>query len=234
MASASLIERIGRSALDFVFPPRCTGCGVDGTFLCEICIASLRRAVPPRCGRCWRPGVVETCIICQVEPPPFDGLRAACVYEGLARDLVHALKYRGMTALVPSIGALCTDALRAEDHGFDVVVPVPLHGARKRARGYNQAELLAKYVGGQLEIPVESGGLERHRPTSQQARSSDAQERQRNVAGAFRGRPKLVEGRSVLLIDDVTTTGATLTACTEALKEAGAGTVWAFAYGRED
>lgn len=234
MANTSLLERIGRSALDFMFPPRCTGCGAEGTFLCETCVASLERAVPPRCPCCWRPGVGATCIVCQVSPPPFDGLRAAYIYKGIARELVQSLKYRGMTALGAPIGSLCVDTLREEGLEFEVIVPVPLHGMRKRTRGFNQAELLARHIGSGLGVPVESRVLERRRRTAQQARSADAEERQRNVAGAFCGRRAAVEGRDVLLVDDVTTTGATLAACAQALKEAGAGRVWAFAFARED
>ncbi len=234
MANTSLLERIGRSALDFVFPPRCVGCGADGTFLCDACAASLEPARAPRCTRCWRPGVGETCVLCQVAPPPFDGMRAAYIYQGLARDLVRSLKYRGMTALAPTIASLSTNAIREWKLGVDVLVPVPLHSMRKRTRGYNQAELLARRIGSELGVPVESRALERRRRTPQQARSADAEERQRNVAGAFRGRPGPVEGRAVLLVDDVTTTGATLAACAQALKEAGAGPVWAFAFARED
>ncbi len=234
MANASLLERIGRSALNFVFPPRCAGCGADGTFICDACIASLEPAGPPRCRRCWRPDAGDLCIPCQLEPPPFDALRAAYGYHGLARDLVHSLKYRGITALVPSIGGLCVDVIRSERGDFSAIVPVPLHGTRKRTRGYNQAELLARYIGEQLQVPVQVRAIERRRRTPQQARTAGAKERQRNVAGAFRGRPGLVEGRSVLLVDDVTTTGATLAECAEALKEAGASQVWAFCFARED
>ncbi len=234
MASTRLLRRIGRFALDFVFPPRCAGCGADGTFLCDSCVTTLGRALPPRCTRCWRPGVGAACVLCQVAPPPFDGLRTGYVYEGLARELVHSFKYRGLTALAAPLAGLCVDSLRDEGRPFDVLVPVPLHSMRKRTRGYNQAELLAGHIGKALGIRVEGRALERRRGTPQQARSADAEERRRNVAGAFRGRPGVVEGQSVLLIDDVTTTGATLAACAQALKESGAGRIWAFAFARED
>jgi ComF family protein len=174
------------------------------------------------------------CIACQISPPPFDGLRAAYVYEGVARGLVHSLKYRGVTALGAPIGSLCVAALQEQALQFEVIVPVPLHSMRKRTRGYNQAQLLARHIGQALGVPVESRALERCRRTPQQARSADAEERQRNVAGAFRGWPGTLEGRAVLLVDDVTTTGATLAACAQALKEAGDGWVWAFAFARED
>jgi len=234
LAHASVLERIGRSALDLVFPPRCLGCGASGSFLCGTCVATLDRALPPRCERCWRPGMSGTCIACQVAPPPFDGLQVAYIYRGIARELVQALKYRGMTALAAPMAALCAQALREAAFDADMIVPVPLAGLRKRTRGYNQAELLARPLGRELSLPVTTRALERKRRAPAQARSAAAEERQRNVAGAFRAPAEAVAGRSVLLIDDVTTTGATMTACATALREAGASRVWAFAFCRED
>jgi ComF family protein len=175
-----------------------------------------------------------TCAVCQLAAPPFDGLRAAFIYKGLARDLVQALKYRGMTALAEPMASLCTEALREAALDVDVIVPVPLSGLRKRTRGYNQAELLARHAGKELGIPVAPRAIERRRHTPPQARRADAGARQANVAGAFRARAEAVAGHSVLLIDDVTTTGSTLAACSAALRDGGARHIWAFAFGRED
>jgi ComF family protein len=160
-------------------------------------------------------------------------LRAAFVYEGLARELVQSLKYRGLTALAEPMAALAADSIRKAGLTFDVLVPVPLAGMRERTRGYNQAEALAKQIGRALGVEVAPWALRRIRSSPPQARSADAETRRRNVQGAFRARNEAA-GRSVLLVDDVTTTGATLAACASALKEAGAGRVWAFAFGRED
>jgi ComF family protein len=230
-----VLERLGRAALDLVFPPRCVGCGGTGVFLCEACIASLPQADGPRCSRCWRPGrSLGICLECRAAPPAFDGLRAAFVYEGVARELVRALKYRGAMALAVPMASLLAEAVRKQGLPVEVVVPVPLSGLRRRTRGYNQAESLARALGRELRLPVRSRAVRRRRHTPPQARSADAEERRRNVAGAFVCRETSIAGLSVLLVDDVTTTGATLAACAGALKEGGIRSVWALAFATED
>jgi ComF family protein len=231
--TTSLARSLGRAALDLLFPPRCAVCGAGGAFLCDGCAASLVEASPPRCPRCWRPAPdADECLHCQLTAPPFDALRTAFVYQGVARELVHALKYRGMTVLAAPMASLLAGA--AAQARFDLVVPVPLSGLRKRTRGYNQAELLARALAGDLGVPAQPSALVRRRHTAPQARSADAEARHRNVAGAFVCRDESLAGRRVLLIDDVTTTGATLAACAEALRTAGAASVWALAFARED
>lgn len=235
MRFLSAVERLGRAALDLVFPPRCVGCGSIGAFLCQACIASLPRAEGPRCSRCWRPGrAADPCLECRAAPPAFDGLRAAFVYDGVARELVHALKYRGITALAAPMASLLAEVARRHGLAAEFVAPVPLSGLRRRTRGYNQAESLAGALGRELRLPVRSRAVRRRRHTPPQARTADAEERRRNVAGAFVSRDAGIAGRDVLLVDDVTTTGATLAACAVALKEGGAGSVWALAFATED
>jgi ComF family protein len=233
--AGTVVGKLGQAILEFVFPSRCVTCDSGGAFLCDDCAASLVAAAPPRCPACWRLSPAgDRCAACRVEPPPFDGLRAAFVYEGVAREAVQSLKYRGMTALGAPMAAFLAKAVRGYDLTADVIVPVPLAGLRERTRGYNQAAVLAQALGRELGLPVRSRALRRSRNTAPQARSADAQERSRNVAGAFRARPGEVAGRRVLLVDDVTTTGATLGACASALKEGGARSVWGLAFARED
>jgi ComF family protein len=161
-------------------------------------------------------------------------LRAAYVYEGAARELVHALKYRGVTAAAEPMAALSAETIRSECLTFDVIVAVPLHGSRQRTRGYNQADLLALRIGAELGMPVLASALQRTRSTPQQARTSDVDERRKNIEQAFAPRPDDVRGRDVLLVDDVTTSGATFAECARVLKEGGAKRVLAFAFARED
>ncbi len=235
VGATSAVRRLGRAALDLVFPPRCVGCGESGNFLCDGCVAALPVAAGSRCPRCWQPGSdASLCVDCQAAPPSFDGLRAAFVYERTARDLVHALKYRGMTALAPPMGSLLTEAARRHDLEADLVAPVPLSGLRRRLRGYNQAEALARPLAMELQLPLRPQALARRRDTPPQARSADAEARRRNVTDAFVCRDRGVEGQRILLVDDVTTTGATLAACAVALKAAGAESVWAITFARED
>lgn len=231
----SVVGKVGRAALDLVFPPRCAGCGRDGEFLCSDCSGSLTVAVAPRCPRCWRPGPqARLCLPCRATPPAFDGLRSAVVYDATARQLVHALKYRGITALAAPMSSLLAEAVRRHDLGADVIVPVPLSGLRQRTRGYNQAEALAVGLARELELAVLPNALERRRHTPAQARSADAGARRRNVAGAFALRQPDIAGLRVLLLDDVTTTGATFEACAAVLKLGGARSVWALAFAGED
>lgn len=237
MARAGQVAgRLGRAALDLLFPPRCVGCGSSGAFLCDGCSSSLVRALPPRCPYCWQPSSDGgACPGCHLDPSGLDGLRTAFVYQGVARELVHSLKYRRMTALGGTMGSLLAEAARRYGLVVDVAVPVPLAGRRQRIRGYNQAQVLATAVGRALDVPVSANAVARLRNTPPQARSSDAEARRRNVAGVFACHGQAdITGRRVLLIDDVATTGATLAACAGALKSAGARTVWGLAFARED
>ena len=230
----SLVSWAGNAALDLLFPPRCAACGRGGALLCATCEGGLVPAVPPRCSRCWRPLAAGACRECQLAPPAFERLRAAYINQGPARELVHALKFRGVSAVAPRMASLLADAVRAYELDADVIVPVPLGGRRRRSRGYNQAELLARSLARELTLPFEAAALIRRRQTPPQTQRRDAEARRRNVAGAFEARARFAADRRVLVVDDVTTTGATLEACASALKQAGARAVWALAFARED
>jgi ComF family protein len=203
--------------------------------LCAACRLALPEATGIRCARCWRPqSTNDLCPTCRSDPPAFDGLRAAFVYEGVARELVRGLKYQGLTALAEPMGALLAGSVREQALPVDVVVPVPLSGLRHRTRGYNQAEVLAKALGRETGWPVLSRGLVRTRHTAPQARITSAEERRRNVEGAFRVPGVEIDGQRVLVVDDVTTTRATLNACGTALKDGGAAAVFALSFASAD
>lgn len=172
---------------------------------------------------------------CPLGPPHLDGLRCAAEYGGVAEVLVEKLKYKGRVEFAPAMALAMAGAVA---HGwpglvFDAAVPVPLHGARQRQRGFNQAETLAQALAGAGGPPVWTGALKRIRPTPSQTRMG-RRGRAANVRGAFAacGGGGELAGARLLLIDDVATTGATLSECARVLKAAGAATVHAAAYGR--
>ena len=219
-------------ALDLLFPRTCGVCGAAGDFLCAKCRRSLPEAAPPRCRRCWSIGVYSgSCADCVHSP--LDGARAPYVFEGPARTLVHQLKYEGMRALAEPMGELLVISLLENPMTIDLVVPVPLHGLRRRRRGFNQSELLARTVAYRTGLQLETSALRRRRGTPPQVQESERPRRESNVQGAFRC-SDAVAGRRILLIDDVLTTGATARECARTLKAAGAASVWALCFCHDD
>jgi ComF family protein len=220
-------------ALDAVFPPRCAGCGSFGAFICEACLGAAPRADGVRCPTCWSPGPGETCLRCYRRPPALAGARAVFRYAGAPRSAVLAIKFGGLSALAPQMGALMAESLAEWGIAIDAVVPVPLAGLRRRTRGYNQSELLARAVGRASGVPVETGALRRRKRTPPQTGQPDEAARRRNVEGAFAPGKRPATG-AALLVDDVFTTGATLEACSGVLLNSGAERVYALTFTRED
>ena len=210
---------------DLFYPQRCLGCSERASdLLCPGCFEALPLIEKPVCRRCALPTAFETpvCENCKGLDLGFDAARAPLRYEGVGQELVHALKYRGCMPIVPKLAApLMLDSL--DGAAFDAVVPVPLHRWRLARRGFNQAAVLAREVSGALDVRY-SETLRALRRTRDQVELSAA-ERRENVAGAFRAEERI--GGRVLLVDDVLTTGATLGACAQALREAGAGEIYA-------
>jgi ComF family protein len=227
----TLLERASRLTLDLLFPPQCAICRRDGMLLCELCIATLPLAEAPRCDRCWEDVVHGSlCSHCAQEAPSFQAARAPYTHDDGARTLVHLLKYQGLTSLAEPMAQLMTSYV--DGVSLDLVVPVPLHGGRQRARGYNQSSLLARHIARGSDLAFDDRAARRVGATRQLVHSMDRNERSRIVDGAFRADPSRVEGRRVLLIDDVMTTGATMRACSMALLESGAASVQALTFVR--
>lgn len=225
----SLLGRV----LDVAFPPKCVGCGEFGAFFCEDCLADAPYAIERRCPGCWHIWRAVYCTDCNRFPRSFAAMRSAFSYEGVARYAVIALKYEGVSALAPSMAQPMADALKLWAHSVDVIVPVPLGWVRKRKRGYNQAELLAREVARLTGLPIQPQALRRVRQTPAQVEQPNAEARRRNVEAAFGLGKRPVTG-NVLLIDDVATTGATLDACSRVLLSGGARTVYGLTFARED
>lgn len=212
------LARLVAAALDVALPPRCLGCGARDAWVCPDCAAGLPRLPRQRCQVCAAPlRGVAVCPACYRRPPPFDRVDAPFRYDGLARDLVRGLKYHDQRHLAPILAGAMAGALT--DGTVDLVVPVPLHPTRRAERGFNQSELLAIHVAARLGLRCDPAALRRERPTRPQVELARA-ERAANVRGAFAASGRL-DGRRALLVDDVYTTGATLSACAAALKQAG-------------
>ncbi len=231
--SSTPISSVWDRALDFVFPPRCVSCSEFGSFLCERCMADVSRANPPRCLACWMPATEQrACEDCGRHRPAFKGARAPFVFEAAARDAVHALKYKGVSALASLMARPMAEMLVEWAPPVQVIVPVPLTGHRRRLRGFNQSQLLASELSRLTGLPLEPRAISRKRSGTPQVGQPDREARRSNVADAFAPGSRSVE-RGVLLIDDVMTTGATLDACARALINRGAGPVYALTFARD-
>jgi ComF family protein len=228
------IHRLSTSLLNLFFPPHCVGCQALGDWFCEGCQEQIRPVVPPLCQRCGR-GLKavgsQLCADCRSGHHAVEQIRSAVYSEGVLREAIHALKYDGITALVEPLASLMADYWSRCPMAVDVMVPVPLHRARQRRRGFNQAALLARGLSERTGIPVDEDILVRHRRTAAQV-GLDADERTRNVRGAFRRVSAGAKGRAVLVIDDVCTTGSTLEACAVALQQGGVKSVKALTLAR--
>ena len=190
--------------------------------------------MPPLCPKCGRPQPnAILCPICVGWQAEIEGIRSPFRFEGAMRQAIHQLKYSNLRALAVLLAQLLYDYLISNPVPGEVLVPVPLHQKRLRERGYNQSSLLAQELGKLTNLPVVDDYLIRQRHAPPQARTSTVDERRSNVANAFSCRDHRLQDKQVMLIDDVSTSGATLDACARALKEAGAISVWGLVLARE-
>ncbi|MGB8645016.1 MAG: ComF family protein [Anaerolineae bacterium] len=222
---ADLAARWRTELLELFFPLRCIGCRRPGPALCPECLARIHLLQEPRCPCCGRllPHAGMACD-CRGYPQHLDGIQAATLHQGVARAAIHGLKYDHRTELAVPLGSLLQRYLEHYPLDFDRITAVPLHPARERERGYNQAELVAVALAARIGSPYVKG-LERIRETADQVGLKVA-ERHANVRDAFRANALAFRGGHILLIDDVCTTGATLDACAAALRTEGARTVY--------
>lgn len=217
--------------LHLFLPEHCVACGAYVPFpsrfpLCKSCqgrVVLLRERVCVRCGRMVPHGGALLCHMCRRVTYHFTCARAVAVYASPVREAILALKYRGVVSLVEFLGTLLV--AYCEEFPFltdvDLILPVPLHPAREWERGFNQALLLADFVGRALRLPVLARGVSRVRPTLPQA-GLRVRERWRNVHGAFQvTAEEALRGKRVLVVDDVLTSRATAESLSQALREAG-------------
>lgn len=227
----------------FVFPRTCAACeaaldDADDGIVCGRCWARLEVLPGPHCARCWHPLPVRGgCPACPMLPPFVRAARSLCwVPEPTSSALVAALKYHGWPAVAAGMGARLARLPWPPDVVAEraALVPVPLAAARRRERGYNQAEALAQAVSRAWGIPVWRDALTRARSAPSQTRLTPG-ERLANVHGAFLASASCADrlrGKHVILVDDVLTTGATLNACADALFAAGTRTMSYLTFGR--
>jgi len=232
LIAVDLVQEIKRGILDLLFPPRCVGCREMGALLCAKCLDAFELIEPPLCPHCGRPrSNGRLCPVCQHDPLQIDGIRSVAYSDGTLREAIHGFKYSNLRDLAVPLGRLMSDYWEKTPLPAEIIVPVPLHPDRLRERGYNQATLLAKELGKSIGLPISENSLVRVRATRPQVELS-AQERKENVRDAFRCSNAELEGKRVLLVDDVCTTGSTLQACSIASRQAGALSVWAFTLAR--
>ena len=230
-----LLRTVGRSVLNLLFPERCFACGDlidDAGAICADCWAGLSFLGSPCCACCGHPfeyavpeGVL--CGACIRRRPPYESARAAILYDDASRELVLAFKHADRTRFADAFGLWMFRAGAAFLYGADLIVPVPLHRRRLWSRRYNQSLLLARALTRHCGVPTDPDLLRRRRNTPMQGGLSRAA-RRRNVQAAFAVRPgtsERVRGKTVVLVDDVLTTGATVEACTRVLRAAGASEV---------
>ena len=190
--------------------------------------------LPPLCPKCGRPqasGIV--CPSCRQRQTEIDGIRSLFHFDEVIRNAIHQLKYHNLKAISPCLAELLAGYLQSNPLPGEALVPVPLHPQRLKERGYNQSGLLAQELGKLTNLPVIEDCLIRVKQALPQVRTSNREERQKNVANAFACRDDRVNDKGIILIDDVCTSGATLESCAAALKSKGAISVWGLTLARE-
>ena len=208
---AQLLRNFLQNSIDLVFPPCCSGCGRVDTRWCHSCQAELADT----------PVMTDIIMLDDAWSAVASG-----AHEGRLQDAVQALKYENVIEVADILGQRLSECLQHMHWTFDMVIPVPLHQERLRARGYNQAEKIATALATQILVPCEPDALSRERETRSQV-GLNREERLQNVEDAFFADADRVSGRTVLLVDDVRTTGATLISCAAALSLAGCSGVYA-------
>ena len=227
-----LIERWFWKGVDWIFPPSCAGCGKVGFRLCPTCLTTIDRIIPPYCEICGRDLLSgRECANCEKAPLRITAIRSWAVYNETVRRALHQLKYSRNVALGETFSHFLSGLLVETGWKIDVITPIPLGRARQKERGYNQAALLARPVARKLRICYQPKIVFRKRETLSQVDLSYA-ERKSNVAGAFGADGVLASGKTVLIIDDITTSGSTINSCAEALLLGGSKRVYGMTVAR--
>ncbi len=231
------VHTLLQQGLDLLFPPRCVGCRQSGHLLCPTCLRGMQPLPPPFCQHCGLPLATAntSCSSCCQYHFHLHGLRFVHPYQDRLINAIRALKYTGQPQLAEPLGRLLAQAFTQYGMRADGLIPLPLHSQRQQQRGYNQATLLTRSCAAHLKLPCREDLVVRTRATRAQV-GLNAQQRQQNVSGAFALAPtaqsRALAGATLVIIDDVCTTGATLEACAAPLYAAGAREIWGLVLGR--
>lgn len=234
-----MLQSLLRGLKDIIYPKTCLACKdklkeADEELICKRCCSQIKVNLPPFCVICGRHLEKENfnkniCPGCIRRKLHFDRAFSPCIYEGVAKKLIHEFKYEGKSNLARPLSRIMINFIKEYNiplDYLDLIIPIPLHNARLREREFNQSEELGKYIAQEFNKKIDSKILLRHRRTKAQVELKDNQ-RALNVAGSFSvGKNIILDKRNLLLIDDVLTTGATSSEAALALKNAGAQTVF--------
>lgn len=245
-------NKIKKLFLDLVYPKFCLGCGLEGDWVCKKCLKKIVYVKTQVCPECQKVSIGgEYCVKCRYEEilikikgkkkpkkikkrKPLQGIIVSCYYEeGPVKELVHNFKYNNIRELGEFLSTTMEKTLRENfEIGSNVIISAtPLHWFRKQHRGYNQAELLAQRVSEKTNIPYKSLLIKKNNTKSQVKLRKD--ERRENLKNVFRLRPDAdIIDKTIILVDDVTTTGTTLQECARVLRENGAEKVWGLVVAR--
>jgi ComF family protein len=220
--------------IDFIFPPNCIGCGITGEKICYSCKRAINIISGGFCEVCGDVSLIyenKLCDRCNLKIPAYEAVRSWAYYEGLLLKAIHDLKYRGNIGIGEALAQPLVVLLKKLSWKIDLVSAVPLDAKKVRQRGFNQSILIGKPLANQAGLVYSSKAIRKIRSTKSQV-GLDYSQRIKNVHGAFIANTKIVTGKTILLVDDVITTGATLNACAQALTDAEARLIYGITVAR--
>ena len=221
--------------LDLLFPRTCFSCNsrISNGIICKKCLNSLEY-LTEICSVCGAEKLTNKCLICDVNDFQFDKARSVFHFNKIIQNLIHDLKYAELTKVAELLGELTEKYMKKFEpfSAIDLIVPVPLHSVRKRARGFNQSQFLTAEISKRMNLRHKPSLVRRNRFTETQTKLG-RKDRQKNVYGAFSLDPKQnIERKNILIVDDVFTTGATVNSISALLKQNGAGDVFVLTIAR--
>jgi len=230
----SRLYTLGWKALDLIFPPRCAGCDQWGERFCASCQEQTKLVSSPICQICGEPipgGENAICPRCRASQIYYSAIRSWAYFEGPLQKAIHKLKYRKDLGLSEILAQPMIQLLAEQKWQIDLITAIPLDENRQRERGFNQSLYLARPIAWSNEVMIKPSAIRRTKITRSQVGLS-LEERKMNVADVFSAKQELVSGKSILVVDDVVTTGSTINSCAAALAKAGALHIYALTLAR--